>query len=276
MNGQRDNSEAAERSHETHRATGRRAELRFRRRSLLFVSLGIFVLLGLLVPLIIIGRRAARWEGCQSNLKQIGLALQNYHDIYKAFPPAITYSVDGTPMHSWRVLIAPYVVQNAFYDAYDRNEVWNGSNNMLLMDEIPDVLKPTFGEEESRVVYDASYFHYRCPSASAAQHRMCTNYVALIDDRPGKLNGPPNRPGSIPPGLDAESGVIVIEIADSDICWMEPRDLLLSALSIDINDRSARSLSSYHGSACIAHADGSVEILDDDATDEYVRRLLTQ
>ena len=47
-----------------------------------------------------------------------------------------------------------------------------------------------------------------------------------------------------------------------NIHWMEPRDVLLSELSMKINDRSKRRLSSYHGGACIAHADGSVELLD--------------
>ena len=70
--------------------------------------------------------------------------------------------------------------------------------------------------------------------------------------------------------------MIIIEIADSDIHWMEPRDVLLSELSMKINDRSKRSLSSYHGGACVLRADGTVELLDDAATEERVRELLTQ
>ena len=105
---------------------------------------------------------------------------------------------------------------------------------------------------------------------------MCTNFLMLIDDRPGKPNGPPNQPGSVPPSFDLQSAAIIIEVADSDIFWMEPRDVLLSELSMEINDRSQRSLSSYYGGAYVAHADGSVELLDDDATEEYVRELLTQ
>ena len=105
---------------------------------------------------------------------------------------------------------------------------------------------------------------------------MCTNYVMLIDDRPGQLNGPPNRPGSFPPRLYPDHSVIVIEIADSDIHWMEPRDVLLSELSMKINDRSNRSLSSYHGGACVVHADASVEILDEATTEERLRELLAQ
>ena len=55
---------------------------------------------------------------------------------------------------------------------------------------------------------------------------------------------------------------------------MEPRDVLLSELSMKINDRTKRSLSSYHGGACVVHADGSVEILDETTTEERVRELL--
>jgi hypothetical protein len=57
---------------------------------------------------------------------------------------------------------------------------------------------------------------------------------------------------------------------------MEPRDVLLSELSMKINDRTKRSLSSYHRGACIAHADGSVEILDEATTEERVRELLAR
>ena len=114
------------------------------------------------------------------------------------------------------------------------------------------------------------------PGRLPSQNRMFTNYVMLIDDRPGKPNGPPNRPGSDPPDLGRKSAVIVIEIADSDIHFMEPRDVLLSELSRKINDRSKCSLSSYHGGAWVLHADGSSEFLDDATTEERLRELLTQ
>jgi hypothetical protein len=45
-------------------------------------------------------------------------------------------------------------------------------------------------------------------------------------------------------------------------------------LSMKINDRSKRSLSSYHGGACVVHADGSVELLDEATTEERVSELL--
>src|SRR5687767_14136115 len=46
---------------------------------------------------------------CKNNLKQIALALHNYHDVYGSFPPAYIADKDGRPMHSWRVLLLPYI-----------------------------------------------------------------------------------------------------------------------------------------------------------------------
>ena len=246
---------------------------RFSLRSLFVATMTICILLASLVPTIRAARQAAQRMTCTNNLKQIALALHNYRDVHKAFPWAITYGLDGTPMHSWRVAIVPYLEQQSFYDRYEFREAWNGPGNGLLGDEIPDTWCDN-GGNVSQYVYVP--LGYRCPTAPRTQSHLCTNYVMLIDDRPGKPNGPPNLPGSAPPSLDPKSAVIVIEIADSDIHWMEPRDALLSDLSMKINDRSRRSLSSYHGGACIAHADGSVEVLDDATTEERVRELLAQ
>ena len=245
----------------------------FSLRSLLVTTMIICVLLAVLLLLFRHSLQSAQRLSCTYNLKQIGLAFQNYHDVYKTFPCAITYGDDGTPMHSWRVLVLPFAEASGFISAYNFQEPWNGPHNRLLADETPD----TFIGSDLRpyqCVSDAGF--YRCPGAPQSQDRMRTNYVMLIDDRPGKPNGPPHLPGSVPHSLDPTSAVIVIEIADSDIRWMEPRDVLLSELSMKINDRTKRSLSSYHGGACVLHADGTVEILDDATTEERVRELLTQ
>ena len=57
---------------------------------------------------------------------------------------------------------------------------------------------------------------------------------------------------------------------------MEPGDVLLRELSMKINDRSKRSLSSYHDRACVVHADDTAEILDEAATEERMRELLAK
>lgn len=218
---------------------------------------------------------------CSNNLKQIGLALHDYYQDHKAFPSAITYLDNGIPMHSWRVQVLPYLVADAFYGVYDFTEPWDGPKNRLLGDEVPDTwpnLDGTLQLNSDGTPFREVYLPrvFRCPSAPASQNRLCTNYVMLIDDRPGKPNGPPNRPGSVPPPGEPPTRVIIIEIADSNIHWMEPRDILLSELSFKINDRSKRSLSSYHGGACVLYADGRVDVWDDATTEEQVKRVLAQ
>ena len=76
-------------------------------------------------------QRRARSD-CQGRLRQIALALQCYHDVYKSFPPAYVADETGKPMHSWRVLILPFLEQKALYDQYRFDEPWDGPNNGKL------------------------------------------------------------------------------------------------------------------------------------------------
>lgn len=56
------------------------------------------------------GHLEATWRmSCLDNLKHLALALHNYHDEYKSFPPAHIKGEDGRLLHSWRVLILPYL-----------------------------------------------------------------------------------------------------------------------------------------------------------------------
>src|SRR4051812_23237564 len=60
-------------------------------------------------------REAARSAQCRGNLAQLHFALHSYHEMYGCFPPAYIADSDGKPMHSWRVLILPFIDQAATY-----------------------------------------------------------------------------------------------------------------------------------------------------------------
>jgi type II secretory pathway pseudopilin PulG len=98
---------------------------------LLVVIAIIGVLVALLLPAIQAAREAARRSSCGNNLKQIGLALQNYHDARKAFPYAAVVSVAansgniqklaGMIEPNWVVAILPFIEAGNVMSLYDKN-----------------------------------------------------------------------------------------------------------------------------------------------------------
>src|SRR5438045_6757343 len=82
---------------------------------LLVVIAIIAVLIGLLLPAIQKVREAANRITCANNLKQIGLAIHNYHDAQQALPPSYIRQDWAT----WAVLILPYIEQDNTYKLWD-------------------------------------------------------------------------------------------------------------------------------------------------------------
>ena len=87
-------------------------------------------------------RLAARKQKSQNNLKNLALAMHNYHDTYGHFPPPSTYSPDGKALLSWRVAILPFLSHDALYRKFRLDEAWNSAHNKELLKEMPDVFAP--------------------------------------------------------------------------------------------------------------------------------------
>ena len=88
---------------------------------LLVVIAIIGVLVALLLPAIQMAREAARRSQCANNMKQMGLALHNYHDTHQVFPSGFVVYPNNAMSNirgwGWGALILPYVEQGALYDA---------------------------------------------------------------------------------------------------------------------------------------------------------------
>ncbi len=103
---------------------------------LLVVIAIIGVLVALLLPAVQAAREAARRSSCNNNLKQIGLALHNYHDTIGCFPPGGLGGI-GNKL-SYEVLILPFIEQKNMYDALNMNVlVYNDPVNMAVALTIP-------------------------------------------------------------------------------------------------------------------------------------------
>jgi hypothetical protein len=81
-------------------------------------------------------RQAARLATDKNTIKQIGLAMHNFHDTYKQFPPSNDPTIrdaDGNPKMSWRVYLLPYVAQAPLYDRLKRDESWDSEHNKPIL-----------------------------------------------------------------------------------------------------------------------------------------------
>ncbi|QDU31482.1 hypothetical protein ETAA8_66400 [Anatilimnocola aggregata] len=99
---------------------------------LLVVIAIIGVLVALLLPAVQAAREAARRMSCSNNLKQYGLALQNYHDTMLAFPYGGTNGISKNRDLSWQLRILPFMEQNNIYTQVDWNSSYNSAANYLV------------------------------------------------------------------------------------------------------------------------------------------------
>src|SRR5437868_8960802 len=90
----------------------------------------IAILVALLLPAVQAAREAARRMQSSNHLKQLALAMQNYHDEYAVFPPAVVTDADGKPLYSGRVLLLPFMEQKPLYDQFDKDEAWDSPANL--------------------------------------------------------------------------------------------------------------------------------------------------
>jgi prepilin-type processing-associated H-X9-DG protein len=198
---------------------------------------------------------SVRRTACFSHLKVIGLAMHNYHYKYGCFPPAYVADRNGRPMHSWRVLLLPYLEREDLYKKIRLDEPWNSPHNRQI-----------FQTEDVRL------FH--CPYAPDAKDD--TSYMMIVG--PNTISDGPHsvRLEDISRKDGTWTTIMIAEVEDSGTHWAEPRDLDFKDMSFRINDPNGRGIGSYHpGIANVVFADGSVRSIKDDIDPKLLKSLIT-
>jgi prepilin-type N-terminal cleavage/methylation domain-containing protein len=149
---------------------GARARQAFTLVELLVVIAIIGVLVALLLPAVQAAREAARRMSCSNNLKQLGLAAHNFHDVHNRFPPGfigpkphVTYSATVSNTNTWlgvMAYIAPYMEQK------------NASDLIQVTLDHTQLVGPAWSNQASTFAASKAKFKsLLCPSTSSFQQR---------------------------------------------------------------------------------------------------------
>lgn len=153
---------------------------------LLVVIAIIGILVALLLPAVQAAREAARRMQCGNNVKQLGLALHNYHDTMKMFPPGAVFYGGNNDRGSIFIRLLPYMEQQQIYDLYNMDvntdvQAFPASVNggiQLRGARIPTLICPSDTNRERgtapALAMPANYYPSMGPTASISNNSACS------------------------------------------------------------------------------------------------------
>jgi len=222
--------------------------------SLLGAGILVGLLFALVFPAISAARQSAQKTQSANNMKLIATAMQSYEADHGCFPPAYVADENGKPMHSWRVLLLPYLGHDHVYDRYDFNQPWDSPQNINLRFMMPP--------------------EYACPADPDARSKYETSYMVIVGDKTMFPGEECTTRDEITDGVAYT--ILLAQTPACGVCWLEPEDLDADGMRFAINGRERVEIGSVHsGGAHILTADGESHFLADDTPADFVQAMTT-
>lgn len=218
-----------------------------------FLAVGLAIVVALLLPAFEHAGPAARRMQSQNNLKQIALAMHNYHDTFKMLPKAYYSTAEGERRLSWRMAIMPFMESSDVLDRYQVDEPWDSESNRLLSER--------------------RYYCYRNPgekvgSASDTSYMLITGPGTLFEE---------GKDISFADCTDGTANTILaVEVVNSGVNWMQPVDLDIRNMIFKINGGGFGISSPWKGGANVAFADGHVAFLSEKLLESTLKAMITR
>ena len=195
-------------------------------------------------------------SGSIRNLETIAKALNAYAEEHGRYPPPVIKDPNGVAMHSWRVMLLPYLQENELYNQYDRSKPWNDPDNLAIQYQIPNV-----------------YLH---PESGGAGWSSASAYYLIAGNGTLFPVAGPLRPDEITD--DASQTILLVEgmPMTTSGSWTEPIDLDFASVTGDLLSGSANEPGGLSdGGVTMATADGRGHFVPSDIEPATLRALVT-
>lgn len=196
---------------------------------------------------------ALRRRACVDRMHRITLAMLLYHCDHGALPPAHTVDTNGNPLHSWRVLLLPYVGQRKLFDKIRLDEPWDSEHNRQFHKQLIEI--------------------YQCPSSGLKPGQ--TTYSVVVGPDTAFQAGQGKQLSDFGP---KSAGMILIVERRSPGCWMDPTLNVPQEVAEEGVNESASgndAIASPHpGGANVGQRNGSAQFLSEIVDPETLKGLL--
>jgi hypothetical protein len=180
-----------------------------------------------------------------NKLKQLALAMHNYHSVNGHFPTAAIYDKDGKPLLSWRVVLLPFLDERKLAEEFHLDEPWDSEHNKKLVERIPKVYQSEF---EGRKPGDTAFLAF-------------TGKDTVFDGKKG-LN--------IRQIVDGTSNTLMFVEGSHGVPWTKPEDLPYDP------EKPLPKLGLVPEGFYAAFCDGSVRFLQSNLPEKTLRALITR